>query len=56
MYYALLQRLAKDLAEDGACESHIYPKVVFIQDRCLFLVEIIQEGVGGATSSSLCRL
>jgi len=38
------ERLAKDLAKDGACESHIYPEAVFIQDRCHFPAGIIQQG------------
>lgn len=47
--YVCLQRLGKDLAEDGACESAIYPEAVFIQDRCSFPAGMIQLGVCGTT-------
>ncbi|XP_024361524.1 protein POST-ILLUMINATION CHLOROPHYLL FLUORESCENCE INCREASE, chloroplastic [Physcomitrium patens] len=38
------ERLGKDLAKEGACDSAIYPEVVFTQDRCAFPAGMIQEG------------
>ena len=41
----VLQRLAKELAHEGACENAIYPEAVFAQDRCAFPAGMILEGV-----------
>lgn len=38
------EKLGRDLVEDGACESAIYPEAVFIQDRCIFPAGLIQQG------------